>query len=60
MLARQTTLQLWFCVFHLRECTLELRIVFNTASFGTALPRTVAPHVSIFHESDDVCIFVIK
>ena len=60
MFTYQTVLHLWFCFFHLRECTLEFMIVCDTASFGSVFPRTVVTHTSVFHESDDVSVFVTK
>ena len=60
LFARQTTLHLWFGCFHLSESILKFVIICNTASFATVLPRTVVPHTSVLHESDDVCIHVTK
>ena len=37
MFARQTPLNLWFCVFHLPERTPKFMIVCDTVSFGTVL-----------------------
>ena len=31
-----------------------------TAPFGTVCPRIVVTHTSVFHESDDVSVFVTK
>ena len=56
----QTTLHLWFRVFHLCERILKFMDVCITASFGTVFSRTVVTHTSVFPESDDVSVFVTK
>ena len=57
MFTCKTALHLWL---HLCERILKFMIVCNTASFGTVFPRTVIPHTSVFHESDDVSVVVTK
>ena len=47
------------CFFHFCERTLMFMDVCITAAFGT-VPRTVVTHTSVFHESDDVSVFVTK
>ena len=44
--------------FHLPERTLKFMDVCIIASFGTVFPRKVVTHTSVFHESDDVSVFV--
>ena len=60
MFTCQTALHLWFRVFHLCDRILKFMIGCNTVSLRTALPRTVIPQTSVFHESADVSVFVTK
>ena len=60
MFTCQAALHLWFRVLHLRERTLKFMDVCIIASFGTVLPRTVVTHTSVFHEIDDVSVFVTR
>ena len=51
----------WFHVFHLCERTRKfMNICITAAPFGTAFPRTVVTHASVFRESEDVSVFVTK
>ena len=60
MFACQSTLPFRFRVLHQLSSILQFTIVCFTLSFWTVFSSSIVCHTSIFHESDDVCIFVTR